>query len=75
MNTVQIHEAIENLKVCIDKGHDFEFVESFSFRGRQSEIQWKCKRCDYTKATSVTEEQEHILMKHKTMKPGRNKNE
>ncbi len=65
----QLLDMIEMLMVCIDKDHDFKFVKSWSLPGRPSRIEWRCKRCDYTKETSVTEEQEHILMKHKTLKP------
>lgn len=69
MNNKKLIKAIENLKVCIDEGHDFEFFEHYHRSGNPTIIEWKCKRCGYVKATRATEEQEHILMKYKTLKP------
>lgn len=65
----QLLDIIEMLMVCIDVGHDFVFVESWSRGGSPSRINWKCTRCDYTKDTKATEKQERLLMMHKTLKP------
>lgn len=71
-NVVFLNNAIENLKQCIDRGHDFELVDSWETMGTVRMIQhlgWTCKRCGYLKDTIATEEQEQTLIKYKTLSP------
>ena len=69
MKKKDLIEMIDKLKVCIDEGHDFEFVQYYPQCGSATTIEWKCRKCDYHKTTKATEEQELILMKYKTLKP------
>lgn len=69
MNKQQIIDVLDVLKICIDKGHDYVFVESWPRPGNSTIITWKCKRCDYTMNTNVTEEQGRILREHRNLKP------
>lgn len=68
-NNEDLIQMIEKLKVCVDEGHDWMFEDSYSRVGLPSIIRWKCKCCGFQKKTEVTEEQELILMKYKTLKP------
>jgi hypothetical protein len=65
----EIESMLDELKECIDKGHDFRFLESFRARGMRFDIFWKCQRCGYRKQTNATKEQESTLIAHKSLKP------
>jgi len=59
-------EMVEALKTCIDKGHDFELIDTYnSYSGRWA--RWKCSKCDYVVLRVLSEEEKKTVKAYENL--------